>query len=67
MARRNIYFKEKNEREVQELVKIELQKGSIHGEVNFSSVVNKLVGIGLMVKKQQGKGKILIWKGLTGI
>ena len=49
MARRNIYFKEKTEREVQELVQIELQNGASHGEVNFSSVVNELVGIGLMV------------------
>ncbi|MSE14448.1 conjugal transfer protein [Pantoea agglomerans] len=56
MARRNIYFKEKTEREVQELVQIELQNGATHGEVNFSSVVNELVGIGLMVKKHQGEG-----------
>ncbi|KGT92325.1 relaxosome protein TraM [Enterobacter cancerogenus] len=56
MARRNIYFKEKTEREVQELVQIELQNGASHGEVNFSSVVNELVGIGLMVKKHQGEG-----------
>lgn len=56
MARRNIYFKEKTEREVQELVQIELQNGATHGEVNFSSMVNELVGIGLMVKKHQGEG-----------
>lgn len=56
MARRNIYFKDKTEREVQELVQIELQNGATHGEVNFSSVVNELVGIGLMVKKHQGEG-----------
>lgn len=56
MARRNIYFKEKTEREVQELVQIKLQNGATHGEVNFSSVVNELVGIGLMVKKHQGEG-----------
>lgn len=40
MASRNIYFKEKTEREVLELVQIELQNGATHGEVNFSSVVN---------------------------
>lgn len=56
MARRNIYFKEKTEREVQELVMIELQNGATHGEINFSSVVNELVGIGLMVKKHQNEG-----------
>ncbi|WP_129710731.1 relaxosome protein TraM, partial [Priestia megaterium] len=37
-------------------VQIELQNGASHGEVNFSSVVNELVGIGLMVKKHQGEG-----------
>ncbi|MDE1188845.1 MAG: relaxosome protein TraM [Pantoea sp.] len=56
MARRNIYFKEKTEREVQDLVQIEIQNGATHGDVNFSSVVNELVGIGLMVKKHQGEG-----------
>ncbi|MDF1896706.1 relaxosome protein TraM [Rahnella contaminans] len=56
MARRNIYFKEKTEREVLELVQIELQNGATHGEINFSSVVNELVNIGLMVKKHQGEG-----------
>ncbi|WP_261643007.1 relaxosome protein TraM [Erwinia mallotivora] len=56
MARRNIYFKEKTEREVQELVQLELQNGATHGEINFSSMVNELVGIGLMVKKHQGEG-----------
>ena len=56
MARRNIYFKEKTEREVHELVQLELQNGATHGEINFSSVVNELVGIGLMVKKHQGEG-----------
>lgn len=56
MARRNIYFKEKTEREVLELVQIELQNGATHGEINFSSIVNELVGIGLMVKKHQGEG-----------
>lgn len=56
MGRRNIYFKEKTEREVLELVQIEMQNGATHGEVNFSSVVNELVGIGLMVKKHQSEG-----------
>ena len=51
MGRRNIYFKEKTE-----LVQIEMQNGATHGEVNFSSVVNELVGIGLMVKKHQSEG-----------
>ncbi|NEK83971.1 MAG: conjugal transfer protein [Pantoea ananatis] len=57
MARRNIYFKEKTERDVQELVEIEIQNGATHGEINFSSMVNELVGIGLIIKKHQGEGK----------
>jgi len=54
MARRNIYFKEKTEREVQDLVQIEIQDGATNGDVNFSSVVNELIGIGLMVKNIRG-------------
>lgn len=56
MTRKNIYFKEKTEREVHELVQLELQNGATHGEINFSSMVNELVGIGLMVKKHQREG-----------
>lgn len=56
MARKNIYFKEKTERDVQELVEIEIQNGATHGEINFSSMVNELVGIGLIIKKHQGEG-----------
>lgn len=56
MGRRNIYFKEKTEREVLELVQIELQNGATHGEINFSSVVNELVAIGLRIKQLQGEG-----------
>jgi hypothetical protein len=40
MGRRNIYFKEKTEQEVLELVQIEMNSAT-HGEVNFSSVVNE--------------------------
>lgn len=65
MARRNIYFKEKVEREVLELVQIELQNGASHSEVNFSSVVNELVNIGLMVKKHQGEGKSFDQEGFN--
>ncbi|MGA4367847.1 relaxosome protein TraM [Pantoea allii] len=56
MGRRNIYFKEKTEREVQEMVDMEIQNGATHGEINFSSMVNELVGFGLMVKKHQDEG-----------
>lgn len=65
MGRRNIYFKEKTEREVQELVQIEMQNGATHGEVNFSSVVNELVGIGLMVKKHQSEGNKFDMEGFN--
>ena len=65
MSRRNIYFKEKTEREVLELVQIELQNGATHGEVNFSSVVNELVNIGLMVKKHQGEGNSFDQEGFN--
>ena len=65
MGRRNIYFKEKTEREVLELVQIEMQNGATHGEVNFSSVVNELVGIGLMVKKHQSEGNKFDMEGFN--
>jgi len=56
MARRNVYFREKILREVDELVQIEIQNGATHGEVNFSSEVGKLVEIGLRIKKLQKEG-----------
>ncbi|MCW1834101.1 conjugal transfer protein [Pantoea ananatis] len=65
MARRNIYFKEKTERDVQELVEIEIQNGATHGEINFSSMVNELVGIGLIIKKHQGEGNAFDEEGFN--
>ncbi|MCW1975645.1 UNVERIFIED_ORG: hypothetical protein FHW05_004555 [Pantoea agglomerans] len=65
MARRNIYFKEKTERDVQELVEIEIQNGATHGEINFSSMVNELVGIGLIIKKHQGEGNTFDEEGFN--
>lgn len=65
MARRNIYFKEKIEREVQELVEIEIQNGATHGEINFSSMVNDLVSIGLIIKKHQGEGNAFDEEGFN--
>lgn len=50
-----------------ELVQIELQNGATHGEINFSSVVNELVNIGLMVKNTREKEIALTRKDLTGI
>lgn len=65
MARRNIYFKEKIEREVQELVEIEIQNGATHGEINFSSMVNDLVNVGLIIKKHQGEGNAFDEEGFN--
>lgn len=55
MGRNNVYFRDKVAREVNELVQIELQNGATRAEVNFSSMVNELVSLGLMVKKHQGE------------
>ncbi|QKJ89314.1 Conjugal transfer protein (plasmid) [Paramixta manurensis] len=53
MTRRNVYFKEKIEREVLEHVQMEIQNGATHGDINFSSVVNELVEFALRIKKLQ--------------
>ncbi|KMV67589.1 conjugal transfer protein [bacteria symbiont BFo1 of Frankliniella occidentalis] len=56
MARHNIYFKDKIENEIREYVMLERQNGASESDVNFSSVVNELTGLGLMLKKhQEGK------------
>ncbi len=55
MPRRNVYFKDKVDQEVKEMVQIEIQKGATHGEMNFSAMVNELVGLGLMIKKHQSE------------
>lgn len=65
MARRNIYFKEQVERDVQALVQLEIQNGASHSEANFSSIVNELVDIGLKIKQYQGQGVKFDEKGFN--
>lgn len=48
MSRKNIYFKDKIDREIEGIVEIERQKGANAQEANYSSVVNELVSYGLM-------------------
>lgn len=56
MSRHNIYFKDKIENEIREYVLLEQQNGASESDVSFSSDVNELVGLGLMLKKhQEGK------------
>lgn len=56
MPRRNIYFKEAIDQQVQAIVDAEIEKGASHGEVNFSAKVNDLVQKGLWVEQHQGEG-----------
>lgn len=51
MPRKNIYFKDKIDREIQDILEIEIQKGATTSDMNYSSIVNELVRLGLMVYK----------------
>lgn len=55
MSRHNIYFKDKIENEIREYVMLEQQKGASENDVSFSSAVNELAGLGLMLKKRQAE------------
>ena len=55
MSRKNIYFKDKIDREIEGIVEIERQKGANAQEANYSSVVNELVSYGLMVYKNKNE------------
>lgn len=57
MPRKNIYFKDKLDREIQDIVEIERQKGASSAETNYSSAVNELVRLGLMVYKNKEDGQ----------
>ena len=63
MPRKNIYFKDKIDREIQDILDIELQKGATTSEMNYSSIVNELVRLGLMVYKSKEEGSTF---GLDG-
>ncbi|MFZ5325403.1 conjugal transfer protein [Enterobacter roggenkampii] len=56
MTRKNIYFKDKIDREIQDILEIELQKGATTSDMNYSSIVNELVRLGLMVYKSKEEG-----------
>lgn len=56
MPRKNIYFKDKIDREVQDILEIEIQKGATTSDMNYSSIVNELVRLGLMVYKSKEEG-----------
>lgn len=53
MPRKNIYFKEKIDREIESIIEIEKQKGASASDVSYSSMVNELVRLGLMVHKSR--------------
>lgn len=56
MPRKNIYFKDKIDREIEDIIEIEIQKGATKADVNYSSMVNELVRLGLMVYKSREDG-----------
>lgn len=56
MPRKNIYFKDKIHREIETILEIEMQKGATTSESNYSSMVNELVRLGLMVYKSKEEG-----------
>ncbi|WP_407437714.1 relaxosome protein TraM [Lelliottia sp.] len=56
MPRKNIYFKDKIDREIQDILEIEIQKGATTSDMNYSSIVNELVRLGLMVYKSKEEG-----------
>jgi len=56
MPRKNIYFKDKINREIEDILDIEIQKGANSAEANYSSMVNELVRLGLMVYKSKEDG-----------
>jgi len=56
MPRKNIYFKDKIDREINDILEIELQKGATTSDMNYSSIVNELVRLGLMVYKSKEEG-----------
>jgi hypothetical protein len=60
MPRKNIYFKDKIDREIHDILEIELQKGATTSDMNYSSIVNELVRLGLMVYKSKEEAQLSI-------
>ena len=56
MPTKKIYYKHKLDREIQDILEIELQKGATTSDMNYSSIVNELVRLGLMVYKSKEEG-----------
>ncbi|EHN8834597.1 relaxosome protein TraM [Enterobacter hormaechei] len=63
MPRKNIYFKDKIDREIQDILDIEIQKGATTSDMNFSSMVNELVRLGLMVYKSKDEASVFDLEG----
>jgi len=63
MPRKNIYFKDKIDREIQDILDIEIQKGATSSDMNFSSMVNELVRLGLMVFKSKDEASVFDLEG----
>ena len=63
MPRKNIYFKDKIDREIQDILEIEIQKGATSSDMNFSSMVNELVRLGLMVYKSKDEASVFDLEG----
>ncbi len=63
MPRKNIYFKDKIDREIQDILDIEIQKGATSSDMNFSSMVNELVRLGLMVYKSKDEASVFDLEG----
>lgn len=63
MPRKNIYFKDKIDREIESILEIERQKGATPSESSYSSMVNELVRLGLMVYKSREDGDSLDLEG----
>ena len=53
MPRKNIYFKDKIDREIEGILEIERQKGATSSDVSYSNQVNELVRLGIMVYKSR--------------
>ncbi|UXY13582.1 relaxosome protein TraM (plasmid) [Kosakonia sp. ML.JS2a] len=57
MGRVGIYLKDKIEREVRDIVQMDLQNGANPSEANISATCNELIRLGLLVyKKNDGDG-----------
>ena len=54
--KKHLTLKIKLDREIHDILEIELQKGATTSDMNYSSIVNELVRLGLMVYKSKEEG-----------